>query len=129
MYREWESTVNLDYLKCLHTAQLLDLLEDDETIRDTVRVNSKSRGLQRSKIMLQASNSRLAEQNFIYQPYLTKTKLLLAEKHRDLGELVSSVRRRQRKLETLQQRFNLRVIHSSLKEKIDFSLRESKVIL
>lgn len=58
----------------------------------------QSRGLQRSKIIFQASNSWLAEQNLIYQPYLAKTKLLLAEKHRDLGELVSSIRRKQRKL-------------------------------
>lgn len=41
MYRELKSTPNLDYVKYLNRTQLLDLLEDEETIRATVRVNSK----------------------------------------------------------------------------------------
>ncbi len=38
---EGDSMLNLDYLKCLNTAQLLELLEDEERMRETVRHNSK----------------------------------------------------------------------------------------
>jgi len=33
--------LNLDYLKCLNTAQLLELLEDEERMQETVRINLK----------------------------------------------------------------------------------------
>lgn len=33
--------LNLDYLKCLNTTQLLELLEDEEMMREAVRHNSK----------------------------------------------------------------------------------------
>nr|XP_055052066.1 vacuolar protein sorting-associated protein 37D-like isoform X2 [Misgurnus anguillicaudatus] len=98
MYRELESTPNLDYVKYLNKAQLLDLLEDEETIRATVRVNSKLKALQRSKAVLLSSNCWLAKQNLVYKPYLTKTKLLLAEKHQELGQLVSSIQHKESKL-------------------------------
>lgn len=38
---EGDSVLNLDYLKRLNTAQLLELLEDEERMRETVRHNSK----------------------------------------------------------------------------------------
>lgn len=41
MSLEGDSMLNLDYLKCLNTAQLLELLEDEERMRETVRHNSK----------------------------------------------------------------------------------------
>lgn len=41
MPHEGDSMLNLDYFRCLNTAQLLELLEDEERMRETVRVNSK----------------------------------------------------------------------------------------
>lgn len=41
MPHEGDSMLNVDYLKCLNTAQLLELLEDEERMRETVRINSK----------------------------------------------------------------------------------------
>lgn len=164
---EGDSMLNLDYLKCLNTAQLLELLEDEERMRETVRHNSKVlfntklrvhgherqkiktkteiiwlqkllrkvssekmsgsiclqiskclntfivslymtyliwrtclqlQHLQRRKKILMASNCWLAEQNLAHQPHLNNSKKLLAEKYQILGQMMSSVRRKQRKL-------------------------------
>ncbi|XP_056099131.1 vacuolar protein sorting-associated protein 37B-like [Rhinichthys klamathensis goyatoka] len=113
-------------LKCLNTAQLLELLEDEERMRETVRINSKLQHLQRCKVILMASNCWLAEQNLAHQPHLNNSKILLAEKYQILGQMVSSMQRKQRKLETLQQKLSLRAIHKLLKEKTNHSLSRSE---
>ncbi|XP_048017555.1 vacuolar protein sorting-associated protein 37B-like [Megalobrama amblycephala] len=126
MPHEGDSMLNLDYLRCLNTAQLLELLEDEERMRETVRVNSKLQHLQRCKVILMASNCWLAEQNLAHQPRLNNSKILLAEKYQILGQMVSSMRRKQRRLETLQQKLSLRAIHKLIKEKTNQSLRQSE---
>ncbi|XP_042595979.1 vacuolar protein sorting-associated protein 37B-like [Cyprinus carpio] len=123
---EGDSVLNLDYLKRLNTAQLLELLEDEERMRETVRHNSKLQHLQRCEKILTASNCWLAEQNLAHQPHLNNSKKLLAEKYQILGQMVSSVRRKQRKLETLQQELSLRTIHKLLKEKTNHFLSQSE---
>lgn len=115
--------------------------------------------LQRCKVILMASNCWLAEQNLAHQPHLNNSKILLAEKYQILGQMVSSMRRKQRKLgtfsvwwdyacnmtfffncitdvmlfvphaETLQQKLSLRAIHKLLKEKTNHSLSQSEVHL
>ncbi|KAK7171582.1 hypothetical protein R3I93_004017 [Phoxinus phoxinus] len=126
MPHEGDSMLKLDHLKCLNTAQLLELLEDEERMRETVRINSKLQHLQRCKVILMASNCWLAEQNLAHQPHLNNSKILLVEKYQILGQMVSSMRRKQRKLETLQQRLSLRAIHTLLKEKTNHSLSQSE---
>lgn len=54
--------------------------------------------LQRCKVILMASNCWLAEQNLAHQPRLNNSKILLAEKYQILGQMVSSMRRKQRRL-------------------------------
>ncbi|XP_067307161.1 vacuolar protein sorting-associated protein 37B-like isoform X2 [Pseudorasbora parva] len=73
-----------------------------------------------------ASNCWLAEQNLAHQPHLNNSKMLLAEKYQILGQMVSSMRRKQRKLETLQQKLSLRAIHKLLKKKTHHSLSQSE---
>ncbi|KAI2656202.1 Vacuolar protein sorting-associated protein 37B [Labeo rohita] len=128
MSHEGDSMLNLDYLKCLNTTQLLELLEDEEMMREAVRHNSKLQHLQRCKKILMASNGWLAEQNLANQPHLNNSKKLLAEKYQILGQMVSSVRQKQRKLESLQQKLDLRAIHKLLKEKTNHSLSQSQTL-
>ncbi|KAK2881255.1 hypothetical protein Q8A67_018523 [Cirrhinus molitorella] len=126
MPHEGDSMLNLDYLKRLNTTQLLELLEDEERIRETVRQNSKFQHLQRCKKILMASNGWLAEQNLAHQPHLNNSKKLLAEKYQIVGQMVSSMRQKQRKMETSQQKLSLRAIHKHLKEKTNHSLSQSE---
>ncbi|XP_016349114.1 vacuolar protein sorting-associated protein 37D-like [Sinocyclocheilus anshuiensis] len=126
MPHKGDSMLHLDYLRCLNTAQLLELLEDEERMQETVRLNTKLQHLQRCKKILMASNCWLAEQNLANQPHLNNSKKLLAGKYQILGQMVSSVQHKQRKLETLQQKLSLRVIHKLLKKKTNHTLSQSE---
>lgn len=66
--------------------------------------------LQRCKVILMASNCWLAEQNLANQPHLYNSKILLAEKYQILGQMVSSMRRKQRKLGRFSMWWNMLVI-------------------
>ncbi|TRY89414.1 hypothetical protein DNTS_010816, partial [Danionella cerebrum] len=123
MHHGGDSVLHLDYLKCLNTAQLLELLEDEEQIRETFRSNSK-----KSKKILIASNCWLAEKNLAFQPHLTSSKRLLAEKYQTLAHIVSSMRHKEKKIENLQRKLNLRAIHRILKGKINLTSSQSETL-
>ncbi|KAI4887277.1 hypothetical protein NFI96_021661 [Prochilodus magdalenae] len=122
----WDSTSYLDHLKYLNIAQLRDLLEDEESLLCTIRSSNKFQDLQKQTKVKWASNRRLAEANLSYQPYLLNNKTLLAEKYQLLGQALSSLRHKQRKLDAWHGQLRLKTTRQSLKQKAADFMNESE---
>ncbi|KAL7848572.1 hypothetical protein SRHO_G00201950 [Serrasalmus rhombeus] len=126
MPHSWDCGASLETVRRLGVVQLRELLEDEETLLRAVRSSRQVQDLQKQSEVKWASNRRLAEQNLSYQPYIKNSKTLLVEKYQLLGQAMSSLRRKHRKLDALHGKLRLKATRQFLKQKVAHFMNESE---
>ncbi|XP_036393274.1 vacuolar protein sorting-associated protein 37D-like [Megalops cyprinoides] len=120
---------NPERFRILNTNELRDLLQDEETMDQIIRLSQKFQDLQVDREALLTSNRFLAEENLSQRPRLQNRKLLLAEKYQELEKLTTACQDKQSQLEACAQRRNPQVAHCLLQEEVAHAEQESEGLL
>ncbi|KAJ8368381.1 hypothetical protein SKAU_G00084090 [Synaphobranchus kaupii] len=129
MSRNRDLNCNPDHFKILNTNELRDLLQDEETMDQIIRLSQKFQGLQVDRETLLTANRRLAEENLSRRPRLRNCKLLLAEKYRELEELVAVCQDKQSRLDTCIQRHGPQMAQYLLHKEVACAEEKSEDLL
>ncbi|MEQ2182386.1 hypothetical protein GOODEAATRI_021816 [Goodea atripinnis] len=93
-----EGTSCPDGYRALSTAELRELLQSDDKMDQIIRLNEKFQELQVDREMLLTSNRSLAEESLAQRPCLNNGKLQLAEKYKELSNLITTCWEKQSQL-------------------------------
>ncbi|MED6287570.1 hypothetical protein CHARACLAT_017719 [Characodon lateralis] len=93
-----EGTFCPDGYRALSTAELRELLQSDDKMDQIIRLNEKFQELQVDREMLLTSNRSLAEESLAQRPCLNNGKLQLAEKYKELSNLITTCWEKQSQL-------------------------------
>uniref|UniRef100_A0A3Q3AKA3 VPS37D subunit of ESCRT-I n=1 Tax=Kryptolebias marmoratus TaxID=37003 RepID=A0A3Q3AKA3_KRYMA len=117
-----------DGYRALSTAELRELLQDDDKMDKIIRLNEKFQDLQVDREMLQTSNRSLAEESLARRPRLNNGKLQLAEKYRKLSNLVTTCWEKQSQL-ARGQKHSLQTAQNLLQEEVARAEEQSEELL
>ncbi|KAJ8280172.1 hypothetical protein GJAV_G00051400 [Gymnothorax javanicus] len=120
---------NPDHFTILNTNELRDLLQDEGTMDQIIRLSQKFQGLQVDREALLTSNHGLAEQNLSRRPRLLNCKLLLAEKYQELEKLATVCREKQSRLDACMQRHGPQTAEYLLQEEMALAEGKSEELL
>ncbi|CAG5870323.1 unnamed protein product, partial [Menidia menidia] len=87
-----------DGYRALSASELRELLQSDDKMDQIIRLNDKFQDLQLDRETLLTTNRSLAEESLARQPRLNNGKLQLAEKYRELSNLVTTCWEKQSQL-------------------------------
>ncbi|MED6236807.1 hypothetical protein ATANTOWER_014538 [Ataeniobius toweri] len=93
-----EGTSCPDGYRALSTAELRELLQSDDKMDQIIRLNEKFQELQVDREILLTSNRSLAEESLAQRPCLNNGKLQLAEKYKELSNLITTCWEKQSQL-------------------------------
>lgn len=115
--------------RALNTSELRELLQDEEKMDQTVRLNEKFQELQTDRETLLTTNRSLAEESLAQRPRLNNGKLQLAEKYRELSNLATACREKQSQLESRVQKHSLQTAQNLLREEVARAEEQSEDLL
>ncbi|XP_061073413.1 vacuolar protein sorting-associated protein 37D-like [Conger conger] len=118
MSRSRDLNSNPDQFRILNTNELRNLLQDEGTMDQIIRLSQKFQGLQVDRETLLTANRSQAEENLSQRPRLQNCKLLLAEKYRELEQLDAVCREKQSRLDTCIQRHGPQTAQHLLQEEV-----------
>ncbi|KAJ8403872.1 hypothetical protein AAFF_G00347400 [Aldrovandia affinis] len=129
MSRNRDLNSNPDRFKILNTNELRDLLQDEETMDQIIRLSQKFQSLQVDRETLLTTNRSLAEKNLSRRPRLQNRKLQLAEKYRELEMVTDVCQEKQRRLDTCIQRRGSQMALCLLQEEVVRAEEDSEDLL
>ncbi|XP_064157183.1 vacuolar protein sorting-associated protein 37D-like [Anguilla rostrata] len=129
MSRSRDLNSNPDQFRILNTNELRDLLQDEATMDQIIRLSQKFQGLQVDREALLTANRGLAEENLSRRPRLQNRKLLLAEKYRELEELMAACREKQSRLDACIERHGPPMAQRLLQEEVVRAEEKSEDLL
>ncbi|XP_041863414.1 vacuolar protein sorting-associated protein 37D [Melanotaenia boesemani] len=118
-----------DGYRALSTAELRELLQNDDKMDQIIRLNEKFQDLQVDRETLLTSNRSLAEESLAEQPRLNNGKLQLAEKYNKLSNLVTTCWEKQSQLEARGQKHSLQTVQNLLQEEVARAEEHSEELL
>ncbi|KAI1893559.1 hypothetical protein AGOR_G00124970 [Albula goreensis] len=129
MSRNRNLNSNPDRFKILNTNELRDLLQDEETMDQIIRLSQKFQSLQVDRETLLTANRSLAEENLSRRPHLQNRKLQLADKYRELEKLTTICKEKQKRIDACIQKHGPQMAQYLLQEKMTRAEEESEDIL
>ncbi|KAM9729741.1 vacuolar protein sorting-associated protein 37D [Menidia menidia] len=118
-----------DGYRALSASELRELLQSDDKMDQIIRLNDKFQDLQLDRETLLTTNRSLAEESLARQPRLNNGKLQLAEKYRELSNLVTTCWEKQSQLGAGGQKRSLQMAQSLLQEEVAHAEEHSEELL
>ncbi|XP_072231137.1 vacuolar protein sorting-associated protein 37D [Leuresthes tenuis] len=118
-----------DGYRALSTSELRELLQNDDKMDQIIRLNEKFQELQVDRETLLTTNRSIAEGSLARQPRLNNGKLQLAEKYRELSNLVTTCWEKQSQLEARGQKHSLQTAQNLLQEEVARAEEHSEELL
>ncbi|KAK1158416.1 vacuolar protein sorting-associated protein 37D [Acipenser oxyrinchus oxyrinchus] len=118
-----------DGLKILSTGQLRDLLQEEDTMDQIVRLSQKFQELQLERDTMLTTNRSLAEESLSLRPRLDNGKLQLAGKYQELELLSASCQEKQERVEAYLEKQSPQEAQNLLQVEMDRAEKESEELL
>ncbi|XP_024120154.1 vacuolar protein sorting-associated protein 37D [Oryzias melastigma] len=118
-----------DGYRALNTSELRELLQNDDKMDQIIRLNEKFQELQVDRETLLTSNRSVAEESLARRPRLNNGKLQLAEKYRELSNLVTTCWEKQSQLDARGQKHSLQTAQNLLQEEVARAEEQSEELL
>ncbi|XP_008426760.1 vacuolar protein sorting-associated protein 37D [Poecilia reticulata] len=129
MFNSKEGNSCPDGYRALSTIELRELLHSDDKMDQIIRLNEKFQELQVDREMQLTSNRSLAEESLARRPRLNNGKLQLAEKYKELSNLVTTCWEKQSQLEARGPRRSLQTAQNLLQEEVARAEEHSEELL
>ncbi|XP_013884001.1 vacuolar protein sorting-associated protein 37D [Austrofundulus limnaeus] len=118
-----------DGYRALSTAELRELLQNDDKMDKIIRLNEKFQELQVDRELQLTSNRSLAEESLARRPRLNNGKLQLAEKYKELSGRLTACWEKRRQLEARDQKHSLQTAQNLLQEEVARAEEQSEELL
>ncbi|XP_020564815.1 vacuolar protein sorting-associated protein 37D isoform X2 [Oryzias latipes] len=118
-----------DGYRALNTSELRELLQNDDKMDQIIRLNEKFQELQVDRETLLTSNRSVAEESLARRPPLNNGKLQLAEKYKELSNLVTTCWEKQSQLDARGQKHSLQTAQNLLQEEVARAEEQSEELL